>query len=162
MSRLPFPEKSCMLQSEQRALTAGRAPRAGLLQKGRKKMSVSGSNQRPSLIISVSTMPGSAMFTRLRISSEVFTPVVLELAIRMFEIEELTKDLTEKGFILENYDKDGNLIRKANPSFKLRSDALRHLTQLLAESGMTPSAATRVRKLQKDEPTTPTGFAALD
>ena len=104
----------------------------------------------------------AAMFTRLRISSEVFTPVVLELAIRMFEIEELTKDLTEKGFILENYYKDGNLIRKANPSFKLRSDALRHLTQLLAESGMTPSAATRVRKLQKDEPTTPTGFAALD
>lgn len=103
----------------------------------------------------------SLMLKQLHIASPAFTPVVVELAMRMHEIEELTADIQDKGLILEHYDKDGNVVRKANPAFTMRSDAMRHLSTLLAECGLTPSAATRVKKLTPEEEK-PQGFAALD
>lgn len=104
------------------------------------------------------------MLRSLRISSPAFIPVVVELAMRMQEIETLTADLEKNGFVLEYKDKDdpNKILRKANPAFAMRSDALRHLGNLLAECGLTPSAATRVKKLNNDEDKKPTGFAALD
>lgn len=103
----------------------------------------------------------AAMFARLHMSSPVYETLVFEIALRKYEIDVLTKDIEDNGFVLDGIDKNGNPIRRTNPAVSLRNESVRHLHALLAECGMTPSAATRVKRSSSGEEEV-SGFAALD
>lgn len=65
-------------------------------------------------------------------------------AMRQGEIEEYTKILAGKGSSYQTKTVTGQKIVKARPEVAMRSEAARHLQSLLAEFGLSPSAATKV------------------
>lgn len=72
-------------------------------------------------------------------------------AMRLHEVEELTKVLDEKGYSYETIGTKGQLMIKTRPEVLQRSDAARHAQSLLAEFGLSPSSAGKVKVPKKEK-----------
>ncbi|MFV0420597.1 P27 family phage terminase small subunit [Oleidesulfovibrio sp.] len=89
------------------------------------------------------------------------------LAMRLNEIDELTRIITEEGPIYDSEkwtrDDDGvmhrTLLKKSHPAVNQRSEAMRHAQSLLAEFGLSPAAVSKVTALNNSESNNP--FAAF-
>lgn len=81
--------------------------------------------------------------------------VISMAAMRRVEIRDLSKEITEKGHVLEETDKNDNPITRANPAVGQRNAAMKHLQSLEASMGLTPSDRGRVSSGKAKEPDNP-------
>lgn len=93
------------------------------------------------------------------LDSATFTELLALAAERMEEIDECNAIIAEYGRIIETTTEAGSVLLRANPAVTMRNEAMRHLQSLLAEFGLTPTAAARVGAKKKD--TRPQGFSDL-
>lgn len=77
--------------------------------------------------------------------------VVDEIQCISEEIEELKLDIKENGSILTTYDKNGEEVRKPNPSEALLDGKRKHMRALLNELKLTPKSKTSNDKEIKPE-----------
>lgn len=66
------------------------------------------------------------------------------MALRLYEVEKYTEDIEKGGITIEHVNMRGSTVVTARPEVALRSEAARHAQSLLAEFGLTPSAATKI------------------
>lgn len=92
------------------------------------------------------------------LNSDSYTESVALAAQLQVEIIELSEVIEREGRTYCVITKSGDRMVRARPEWNLRAEARRHLQSLLAEFGLTPSAATRV-KVEKKKPENP--FTAL-
>lgn len=96
---------------------------------------------------------------QLGLDSATFTEVAILAAMRLAEIDECDLLIAEHGRVIETTTEAGSLLLRANPAVTMRNEAMRHLQSLLAEFGLTPTAATRVSA--RKPTSTPKGFGGL-
>lgn len=80
----------------------------------------------------------------LGFNSKTYTEVLAATALRLYQIEVLTKDIQENGHNYWTKSRVEEDIKKANPSVAQLSDALRHVQSLLSEFGLSPAAIQKV------------------
>lgn len=64
-------------------------------------------------------------------------------ATRMAEIQACTKEIKDRGRVIESDVRGGGKSTRANPAVAMRNEAMRHLQSLLAEFGLSPSSIGR-------------------
>lgn len=78
-----------------------------------------------------------------------YTEVQALCASRMDEVEMFDKVLNEASYIFMTVDSFGNDVIKARPEVSMRKEAMRHVQSLLAELGLTMTAAHKVGAAQE-------------
>lgn len=96
---------------------------------------------------------------QLGLDSATYTEALALAAMRMEEIDQCDLLITEHGRIIVTTKENGEPLLRANPAVTMRNEAMRHLQSLLAEFGLTPTAATRVSA--RKPTSTPKGFGGL-
>jgi phage terminase small subunit len=100
--------------------------------------------------------------TRLEVhglNSSSFTEALAMAALRLHEIDELSREIEAHGRVYETTNAKGDVVHKSRPEVAQRNDALRHLQGLLAEFGLTPASISKCSAPGKAEKKT--GFAKL-
>lgn len=85
----------------------------------------------------------------LGLNSSSYTEVLALSALRLHEIEQLTKIIEAEGAFYTTESTVGGISKKSHPAVAQRSDASRHLQGLLAEFGLSPAAIQKVGAGQK-------------
>lgn len=78
-----------------------------------------------------------------------YTEVQALCASRMHEVEMFDKVLNEASYVFMTVDSFGNDVIKARPEVSMRKEAMRHVQSLLAELGLTMTAAHKVGAAQE-------------
>lgn len=96
---------------------------------------------------------------QIGLDSATYTETLALAAMRLAEIDECNAVILEHGRIIVTSKENGEPLLRANPAVTMRNEAMRHLQSLLAEFGLTPTAATRVSA--RKPTSTPRGFGGL-
>lgn len=82
---------------------------------------------------------------RIGVASATDTELITQIALRLWEIEQLTKQIRKDGRTVETFNiKTGLHMLRSHPAVAQRNEAQRHLHALLAECGLTPAARSKV------------------
>lgn len=91
----------------------------------------------------------------IRVASRTSSEALALAAMRLAEIEALTKDIETEGASYEAFTAQGGRMIRAHPAVSQRSEAMRHLQSLLSDFGLTPASLSKVNvNTQKESEST--------